>query len=129
MSSKPAVKFIALVKRRPDLSMEAFKDYYENQHAPLCARILPPTSEYRRNYVTRNTKVQDIDPPQLDIEYDVVTEVWFDTVEQFSAFNDATARPEIREQLIADELKFTDRDSIRVSVVHECITDVGGNIA
>ncbi|CAN0576148.1 unnamed protein product, partial [Ectocarpus sp. 12 AP-2014] len=33
------IKLVALVRRRPDLSKEAFADYWVNVHAPLAAAI------------------------------------------------------------------------------------------
>ena len=31
-------KILLFMKRRPDITVEAFRDYYENSHAPLCAK-------------------------------------------------------------------------------------------
>jgi EthD domain len=35
------IKVVALLKRRPELTLEAFCDYYEHHHAPLFQRTIP----------------------------------------------------------------------------------------
>jgi hypothetical protein len=67
-------KCIALLKRKPDLSREAFIDYYETQHAPLIRRLLPGILDYRRNYV--DLEGAFIFPDAAPIDFDVITEIW-----------------------------------------------------
>lgn len=44
------MKMISLVERRPDLSVAAFRAYYENRHVPLAKQHLP-FEHYVRNHV------------------------------------------------------------------------------
>src|SRR5262245_46715140 len=64
------IKIMLLVSRRPDVSREAFRRYYEEHHAPLAAAHLPFLVRYVRNYV--------VDEFRSDLDCDCVTEFWFD---------------------------------------------------
>ena len=97
--------------------MEDFIDYYENHHVPLILRILPFQVEYSRNYVRQGGAIASMDGQPAD--YDVVTEARFATQEDFERFCVEGTKPEIREQVIADELNFMDRDNLRFFIVDE----------
>jgi uncharacterized protein (TIGR02118 family) len=71
------IKIVALIKRRPDVTLEEFCRYYEQHHAPLFARSLPPDvadaiKHYVQNHALRLGR-SSTDPP-----YDCVTEIGFD---------------------------------------------------
>jgi uncharacterized protein (TIGR02118 family) len=71
------IKIVALLKRRPDVTLEEFSRYYEHQHAPLAARSIPPDvasaiKRYVQNHAVRLGS-SATDPP-----YDCVTEIGFD---------------------------------------------------
>jgi hypothetical protein len=117
MPISPAVKIIALLKRRAGMSMEAFVEYYETNHAPLVLRLVPYITDYRRNYVEQGSAFASMDGKEPDC--DVITEAWFATEEDFAKFSEVGSRPEIREIVIRDELNFLDRGSIRMFVVRE----------
>jgi uncharacterized protein (TIGR02118 family) len=64
------IKLVALVRRKPDLSPEAFRDYWLRIHAPLAAEI-PGMCGYRINIAG--------DPgAQAPAPYDGSAEIWFD---------------------------------------------------
>lgn len=50
------IKQIVFLKKRPDMTMEEFMDYYENQRAQLSKRIgkpaMPNAQRYVRRYIT-----------------------------------------------------------------------------
>ena len=51
------IKQVVFLKKRPDISMEEFMDYYENQHSQLAKKLgakpsLPNAQRYVRRYVT-----------------------------------------------------------------------------
>lgn len=117
MSTKAAVKIIALLKRKPGLTMDAFIEYYENKHAPLVLKIAPFITDYRRNYARGGSALGSLDGAASDC--DVITEAWFATREDFEKFNTEALKPENREAIIRDELNFIDRDSMRLFVVEE----------
>lgn len=64
-----AEKYVTLLKRRPDLTLDAFRAYLYQQHAPLALR-LPGLVEYRLSVVEQD------DPTA---PYDAVAEHWFST--------------------------------------------------
>jgi hypothetical protein len=59
------VKTIILSHRRPDLTRDAFREYYETRHVPLALRHVPFT-KYVRNHLVAPSKA----------EFDVVSEFW-----------------------------------------------------
>jgi hypothetical protein len=59
------VKTIVLSQRRPDLTRDAFRDYYETRHVPLAIRHVPFT-KYVRNHLVAPSNA----------EFDVVSELW-----------------------------------------------------
>jgi uncharacterized protein (TIGR02118 family) len=73
------IKIVALIKRRPDVTLEEFCHYYEHHHAPLFARTIPADvadaiKHYVQNHAVRLGR-SSTDPP-----YDCVTEIGFDDV-------------------------------------------------
>jgi hypothetical protein len=60
-------KVMILIKRRPDISMDEFIDYYENHHAPLARRIVRNMKGYTRRYLTPLG--------EGELPYDVATEI------------------------------------------------------
>ena len=71
------IKIVALLKRRPDVTLEEFCRYYEFEHAPLAARSIPPEvagaiKRYVQNHALR-LGLGETEPP-----YDCVTEIGFD---------------------------------------------------
>jgi uncharacterized protein (TIGR02118 family) len=71
------IKIVALIKRRPEVTLEEFCEYYEHRHAPLFARTLPADvaeaiKHYVQNHALRLGR-STTDPP-----YDCVTEIGFD---------------------------------------------------
>lgn len=110
-------KCIALLKRKPKLSHEAFVDYYETKHAPLIRRLLPGIVDYRRNYV-------DIDgaflfPDAAPIDFDVITEIWLDDKVAYDRFLAVAAQEDVAQQIARDEENFLDRGRSRMLVVEE----------
>ena len=99
---------LVAAKRRSDLSLEAFTDYWLNTHAPLVLSV-PGFQQYLRRYVIYpligGTDEDDFVLGQFP-GYDGIGELRFDDVESMKkAFND----PEYLEIIRPDEDKFLDR--------------------
>lgn len=114
-------KMILTARRRPDISREAFIDYYDNQHVPFMHKLLGGggASVHRRHFVIRQTAGPDGEG------CDVFTEVLY---EDRAAFEEAVRRysdAEILRQARADEDQFLERGSIRAFAVetHETVFD------
>jgi uncharacterized protein (TIGR02118 family) len=69
------LKVFSLIKRRDDLSLEEFRRWILEQHAPM-GRELPGLRQY-------HVSVIDADDPALP--YHAVTELYFDDEESFKA--------------------------------------------
>jgi len=64
-----AMKVVTLIARRPDLTREAFRTYYETRHAPLGTRYFP-FEKYVRNHI--------VDSSPADPGFDCLMECWLD---------------------------------------------------
>jgi uncharacterized protein (TIGR02118 family) len=69
------LKVFSLIKRRDDLSLDEFRSWILEQHAPM-GRELPGLREY-------HVSVIEADDPSLP--YHAVTELYFDDEESFKA--------------------------------------------
>lgn len=113
-------------KRKPGMSMEEFKEYYEKSHVPLACQCLAySATEYSRKYLTARP-VSFIERPNAnsvvpESPYDVFAEVKFATR---NAFEKAVAKPNDSklELLRADEDKFLLRTDRRIYDVEEHVS-------
>lgn len=104
----PQTKLSLLVRRRPDLTHEQFRDRYEDVHAPLARSRLPLLRGYQRNYLSPM-------PGGPEAAFDVITEFWFDSREDMEETVRAVqADPD--QVLAKDEAEFMDRASMRAYV-------------
>ena len=81
------VKLIALLKRRPDVSLEEFCRYYEHQHAPLFARSIPPEVADAITHYVQNHAVR-LGRSGTEPAYDCVTEIGFDDLAGLKVWTD-----------------------------------------
>ena len=104
-------KVVMLIKKRPELTREAFMDYYTNHHVPFIHELLPKgAAVHRRNFVL------EPNPPGPD-DYDVISEVFYEDRATAEEAMRAFADPEIQRLAQEDEDKFILRGSIRRYVV------------
>jgi uncharacterized protein (TIGR02118 family) len=109
-------KIMILIKRRPDMSMDEFIDYYENHHAPLGLRVIRNMKGYTRRYLT---PLGDGELP-----YDVATEIVFDDEADFERGMGYVNEPTNRAELTADEERLFDRSTITFIKVEERSSDI-----
>ena len=100
-------KVIFLVKRRPDLSVEAYQSYSTDTHAPLVA-VLPGLRRYVVNYAVT---ADGGDAPA----HDGVIELWFDTPGDF----EAALGSEAGQRALADQANFLDTSASVMLPVQE----------
>jgi hypothetical protein len=112
-------KIVAMLKRKPELTHEQFKDYYETTHAKIGVPYLKPHCvKYIRRYL--QAAASPMKPgPVKDAEYDCISELWFADEAAYKAFEASVADPEIVALLVADEQKFLDRANSRRFLVDE----------
>jgi uncharacterized protein (TIGR02118 family) len=113
------IKVLAFIRRRPDLSLDAFREYYEQHHAPLINRLLPFYAAYNRNYLEAPFR-----PDQQGVDFDVVTELVFASTADHDAWRAALADPAVIAEIRADERNFLDQGATRMWVVDEHVDDL-----
>ena len=101
-------KQICFFKKRPDMSLDEFMDYYENQHSQLSKRMgrspsIPSATRYVRRYLKpeKNPVTGEIHDPG----YDCIMEIWWNSREDFENSQKIIASPERLEAIMEDEAK------------------------
>ncbi|MYW90760.1 EthD domain-containing protein [Amycolatopsis rubida] len=114
------IKMIVFNKKKRELSLEQYRDYYENVHAPLIRSLFPTVGAYRRNYVDRERTAlteRNADMARDQDEFDSITEAFFEDWEAFEAFRNKNAEPSVRKRIVADEVNFLEPSAIRRYIV------------
>lgn len=122
------IKQVVFLRKRPELSMEEFMDYYETQHSQLSKRMgakpaLPNAQRYVRRYLTRekNPLTGEI----IDPGYDCIMEIWWNTREDFEAAMRGLSNPEFLQTRLEDERRLFATNSNPVCTVEEHDSPVG----
>ena len=110
-------KLLIFLKRKPGMSREAFRDYYENRHVPLCLTYMAGAQRYVRRYLEPY-------PGQPEPDFDVITELWFEDRATLDIVMATLARDAMPADVIADELNVFDRARSRFCAVSESETDL-----
>lgn len=111
-------KAIALLKRRPGLSMAEFIDYYEQHHAAIGCEVLSGRAlHYTRRYLHPFPSPHD--GATVEPEFDVITETWYPDKATHDAAVANFQKPEIAARIIADEEKLFDRSRMLFCTVEE----------
>ncbi|RZK39187.1 MAG: EthD family reductase [Hymenobacter sp.] len=105
------IKLSVLCPKRPDLTLEEFKNHWKNVHGPLFSSQ-PEVKQYVKKYIQVHSTGAHIDnagfPPVS--YFDGVAEIWFDTMEDIpKVFNSEN----FEKNIAPDEAKFIDRDKIQ----------------
>lgn len=115
-------KILLFMKRRGDISIAQFRDYYENSHAPLCARYSGQVCRYVRRYITPQPHPET--GPAAEMAFDVITELWFDQEATYLATLDYITTNIMPDNIIEDEMNLFDRNSFRIAILIECETPI-----
>jgi hypothetical protein len=111
-------KLLMFLKRKPGTSLAEFRAYYEDHHVPLCMKYMAGPVRYLRRFVDH--------PPGLpELDFDVITEVWFKDRATRDVVIDFNTRDAMPADVIADEHRFLDRTRSRFCAVEECETELG----
>ncbi len=119
------IKLVYVVRKRADVSEKDFHEYWLKKHGPLVRSFAKAMRA--RKYVQSHTVLEDAGRqiratrPRMTETYDGITEVWWDTLEDFSSVTDPNDRTEAARALLEDESKFVDfeRSSIFFTEEHE----------
>jgi uncharacterized protein (TIGR02118 family) len=82
-------------KKPPEKSMEDFKEYYLERHAPLFLKTVPQVRKYTINFPVAR-------PGKEPAPFDFITEIWWDDMESVRAFYKSA---EYRDVIQPDEVK------------------------
>ena len=97
------LKQVCVMKRRPGMSMDEFIDYYENHHSKLGIPLMPLARRYLRRYV--RPEPNPITGAVVELPFDVVMELWWDTREDYEATMKSLGEGETFKAVYADEEK------------------------
>jgi len=100
------MKTVGLMPKRPDITRAAFRDHYENRHAPLALGKFP-FEKYVRNHVVGS----DPDP----VGFDCLSEFWVGDVAEVQRIMAGEVGDIMRE----DERRFSDQPKIGPAVAEE----------
>tara|TARA_B100000029_G_scaffold516236_1_gene627864 strand:- start:18647 stop:18988 length:342 start_codon:yes stop_codon:yes gene_type:complete len=109
-------KLIALISRLPNLSKDEFAEYYEHHHVPLIKKLFPMISQYKRNFLSQDPKVEGNVGPA---NFDVITEFWFHDDHSLDEFWSKTEDPNVVKLIMEDESHFIDSARTQIYVVKE----------
>jgi uncharacterized protein (TIGR02118 family) len=108
------IKRFVILRRKPTMSVQEFRHYWETIHGPLIAKI-PGIRKYTQYHV-RSELLDD-----KDVAIDGIAELWFD---DDAAQKAAYATPEYA-AVVADEPNLFEMDSRFVHpVMTECIVEI-----
>lgn len=113
----PVYKVLLFLKRRPGMSVEAFRDYYENTHSKLGEKYSRGLLRYIRRY---------LDPVgEEELPFDVITELWVSDRATADAIAAQTAKNAPPPDVLEDEKRLFDRSNLRVATVVEFDSSLG----
>jgi uncharacterized protein (TIGR02118 family) len=100
------IKLVCLMKRRAGMTFEEFVEHYETRHRPLVLSFNPRARRYARRYLQPHSNL--VYSAQEDSPYDVITEIWFDTPDEFDQGIGRMATPEAAAAIAADSDRLFD---------------------
>jgi hypothetical protein len=102
------LKQICFFRKRPDMTMEQFMDYYENQHSQLSRRVgrspsIPNAVRYVRRYLVpeKNPVTGEV----IDSGFDCIMEIWWKSREDFENSQKIISNPDRLPLIKEDEDK------------------------
>ena len=123
-------KQICFFKKRSDMTLEQFMDYYENQHSQLSKRMgRAPAIAGALRYVRRYLKVEKnpVTGQMIDPGYDCLMEIWWHNREDFLASQQRLRDPERLRFVMEDEKKLFASHDNPVCSVEEYDSPMGPN--
>lgn len=123
-------KQICFFRKRPDMTMAEFMDYYENHHSKLGQKIgkpaLPNAVRYVRRYVepAKNPVTGQVH----DFGFDCIMEIWWNSRADFEASQAIISDPARLPALKEDESRLFATHANPICIVtEECDSPMGPN--
>ena len=123
-------KQICFFRKRPDMTMEEFMDYYENHHSKLGQKIGKPSIANAVRYVRRYLEPakNPVTGEVHDSGYDCIMEIWWNSREDFEASQAIVADPARLHFTKEDETKLFSTHANPICIVTgECDSPSGPN--
>lgn len=124
------IKQLCFFRKRDDMSMDEFLDYYENQHSQLSKRAgrspsIPNATRYVRRYLTpeKNPVTGEVH----DCGYDCIMEIWWNSREDFENSQKIIGSPDRIDLVKEDEKKLFAGHANPVCTVIEYDSPMGPN--
>ena len=123
------LKQLCFFRKRPDMTMEEFMDYYENHHSKLGQKIGKPAIPNALRYVRRYlTPVKNPVTGQIhDCGYDCVMEIWWNSREDFENSQRIISSPDRLPMIKEDETNLFASHNNPVCSVVEYDSPMGPN--
>lgn len=115
-------KMLMFLKRRPGMSLEDFRAYYEGTHARMCEKYAVGALKYVRRFV--EPLVNPATGRAEEMDFDVITEIWIGDRKAFETLIKYTERGVVPPEIIEDEEKIFDRSRSRAAIVVEFESDL-----
>ena len=124
------LKQICFFKKRPDMTMEQFMDYYESQHSQLAKKTgakpaIPNAVRYVRRYLVPETN--PVTGEVHDPGFDCIMEIWWNSREDFENSQRIISSPERLPITKADEANLFASHANPVCTVIEYDSPMGPN--
>ena len=113
------IKLVGLYKRKPGMTPDEFRSYYEQHHAPLVMELLPQVRRYRRSYMTEQYLTNTFAEPTW---FDVIQETWFESLEQYEELLKMLQDPTLTRLIADDEAKFMDLSARQMFIMEEYVS-------
>lgn len=123
-------KQICFFRKRPDMTMDQFMDYYENEHSQLSKKVgrgpsIPNAVRYVRRYL--QPEKNPVTGKVIDSGFDCIMEIWWNSREDFENSQKIISSPDRIQSIKDDELKlFASHDNPVCSVI-DCESPMGPN--
>ena len=121
--SDSTFKILMFMKRRPGMTVEEFRDYYENVHSKLGEKYARNLTRYVRRYIDPQPHAET--GPWDDPSFDVILELWLDDEDAYRQLLHAMSTTVMPREIVEDEARLFDRSSFRIATVVESESDLG----
>jgi uncharacterized protein (TIGR02118 family) len=117
------IKMVYCITRRDDVKAEDFYRYWLEEHGPLVKSVAKDLNAVR--YVQSHTILTPINEllresrDRLQEPYDGITEVWWNSREEFEAALQTSGGQAAAARLVEDEARFADFSRCRVFMTQE----------
>ncbi len=108
------VKALSFFKRRPEMTVEAFQEYWLARHPEVVVK-LPGIRRYVQSHTRRSGYAKG------EPVYDGIAEIWFDDTRAMRALGDTAAYAAVQ----ADEARFIDRSTMGLLITDEHVIKDG----